>query len=164
VNVTDGKIIRLLVDDEPFDVRYASWFRTSASSTSTSVRHSFGSATCRPNSAAGAASRSCVVGHKSGRITGAIANQRRQGQRRRRNRRPTRSIDMVLHPSIHLEIARQRHQDLLAEAERQRASNGFRRAGVTPAARRSQRRANASHSAFNSGLASHSDVDVGFEG
>jgi alpha,alpha-trehalose phosphorylase len=25
VNVTDGKLIRLLVDDEPFDVRYGEW-------------------------------------------------------------------------------------------------------------------------------------------
>jgi hypothetical protein len=70
---------------------------------------------------------------------------------------------MVVHPSIHLELARQRHQDLLAEAERQRAANGFRLTGVSPAARRSPRRANASPSAFNSGLVSHSDVDVGLE-
>ena len=33
VNVTNGKIIRLLVDDEPFDVRYGSCSRTSACST-----------------------------------------------------------------------------------------------------------------------------------
>jgi len=31
VNVTDGKVIRLLVDDEPFDVRYGKLLRTSAS-------------------------------------------------------------------------------------------------------------------------------------
>jgi hypothetical protein len=55
---------------------------------------------------------------------------------------------MVLHPSIHLELARQRHQDLLAEAERRRAADAFRHAGVTPAARRSQQL---------------SDVDVRFE-
>ena len=33
VNVTNGKLIRLLVDDEPFDVRYGSWSRTAARST-----------------------------------------------------------------------------------------------------------------------------------
>lgn len=70
---------------------------------------------------------------------------------------------MVLHPSIHLEIARQRHQDLLAEAERQRTANAFGHARVTPAARRSQRRTSASLSAFNPGVAPHSDRDVGLE-
>ena len=34
VNVTNGKIMRLLVDDEPFDVRYGKLEPTSASSTS----------------------------------------------------------------------------------------------------------------------------------
>jgi hypothetical protein len=70
---------------------------------------------------------------------------------------------MVLHPSIHLEIARQRHQDLLAEAERQRTAKAVDHAGVTPAARRPQRPASASPSALNPGIAPHSDVDVGLE-
>lgn len=70
---------------------------------------------------------------------------------------------MVLHPSIHLEIARRRHQDLLAEAERHRTAKALNHAGVTPAARRSQRRASASPPAFNPGIAPHSDVDVGLE-
>ena len=33
VNVTDGKVIRLLVDDEPFDLRYGNLHRTNACST-----------------------------------------------------------------------------------------------------------------------------------
>lgn len=56
---------------------------------------------------------------------------------------------MVLHPSIHLEIARQRHQDLLAEAERHRTANALNHAGVTPARRRPRRRASALPSASN---------------
>ncbi len=68
-----------------------------------------------------------------------------------------------MYPAIHYELARQRQRDLLAEAERQRAANGFRHAGVTPAARRSRRRANTSPSASKPGIASHSDVEAGFE-
>jgi hypothetical protein len=70
---------------------------------------------------------------------------------------------MVLHPSIHLELARQQHQDLHAEAERRRTANALRRAGVPRAARRWQRRASASPSAFNPAIAPPSDVDVGSE-
>ena len=70
---------------------------------------------------------------------------------------------MVLHPSIQLELARQRHQDLLAGAERQRTAKALKHAGVTRAARRAQRRASALPSAFNPGSAPHSDVDVGLE-
>ena len=33
INVTNGKIIRLLVDDEPFDIRYGTVRRTPAPST-----------------------------------------------------------------------------------------------------------------------------------
>ena len=33
INVTNGKLMRLLVDDEPFDVRYGTLPRTSAPST-----------------------------------------------------------------------------------------------------------------------------------
>ena len=68
---------------------------------------------------------------------------------------------MVLHPDIHLQIARQRHQDLLAEAERQRIAKVADRTGVTPAARRAQRRTGASRSGF--GIASRSDLDVGLD-
>lgn len=70
---------------------------------------------------------------------------------------------MVLHPSIHLEIARQRHQDLLAEAERERTARALSQARVTPAARRAQRRASALPSVFNPGSVPHPDVDVGLE-
>jgi hypothetical protein len=109
------------------------------------------------------ARRRSVIADNSGRIAGAIVNRGRQGHRTFVTADRRRSINVVVHPSIHLELARQRHQDLLAEAERQRAANGSRHAGVTPAARRSPRGANASPSAFNSGIASHSDVDVGLE-
>jgi hypothetical protein len=34
---------------------------------------------------------------------------------------------MLIHPDVHLEIARQRHHDLLAEASRRRLANGLRR-------------------------------------
>ena len=68
---------------------------------------------------------------------------------------------MVLHPAVHLEIARQRHQDLLAAAERQRIAKAANRSEVTPAARRSRRLRGASPSGF--GFASRSDVDVGLE-
>jgi hypothetical protein len=37
------------------------------------------------------------------------------------------------HPDIHLEIARRRHHDLLAEASRHRLANGLRRRGRRPA-------------------------------
>jgi hypothetical protein len=70
---------------------------------------------------------------------------------------------MLLHPAIHLEIARQRHQDLLAEAERQRIAKAQNHAGVTGAARRARRRTSALPSAFNPGSAPNSDVDVGLE-
>jgi hypothetical protein len=33
---------------------------------------------------------------------------------------------MFIHPDVHLEIARQRHHDLLAEASRRRLANGLR--------------------------------------
>jgi hypothetical protein len=34
---------------------------------------------------------------------------------------------MFIHPTVHLEIARQRHHDLLAEASRHRLANGLQR-------------------------------------
>jgi hypothetical protein len=71
-----------------------------------------------------------------------------------------RSIEM-LHPSIHFEIARQRHQDLLAEVERLRIAEVVDDAAVTPTARRLQRLANASRSAFDA--ARHTDVEAGLE-
>jgi hypothetical protein len=70
---------------------------------------------------------------------------------------------MVSHPSVHLQIARQRHQDLLAEAERRRTAQPFRHAGVRPAPRRSQRRTSASPYALNPGVGPHSDGDIGLE-
>jgi hypothetical protein len=70
---------------------------------------------------------------------------------------------MVLHPSLHLEMARQRYQDLLAEGERQRTAKAADHAGLATAAQRLRRRASASPSAFNPGAASRSEVDVGFE-
>jgi hypothetical protein len=68
---------------------------------------------------------------------------------------------MVLHPAIHLEIARQRHQDLLADAELQRITKHADRTEVTPAARRSHRRSGASPSGF--GVATCLDLDAGLE-
>jgi hypothetical protein len=71
---------------------------------------------------------------------------------------------MVLHPALHLEIARQRHQDLLAEAERQRTAKAVDHARVTAAAaRRLRRRAGASPSASTPRTVPHSDVEVGLE-
>ena len=40
---------------------------------------------------------------------------------------------MVLHPTIHLEIARQRQCELLAAAERQRIAEAIERVGAAPA-------------------------------
>jgi hypothetical protein len=68
-----------------------------------------------------------------------------------------------MYSAIHLELARQRQRDLLAEAERRRAANGFRNAGVTAAARRSQRQASARQPHSTPDLSSHADVEVGFE-
>jgi hypothetical protein len=96
-------------------------------------------------------------------MTGAIANEHRQGHGVDVTADRQRSIDMVLHSPIHLEIARQRHHDLLAEAERQRTTKALNHAGVIPARRRPQLWASALRSAFNLGNAPHSDVDVGFE-
>ena len=73
---------------------------------------------------------------------------------------------MVLHPAAHLEIARQRHQDLLAEAERQRIAKAADHTPVTAARRwRSGRwwlqgRACSSPSGFG---AARSDADAGLE-
>jgi len=41
---------------------------------------------------------------------------------------------MVLHPDIHLEIARQRHGEFVAVAEQQRIANALRRVGAIPKA------------------------------
>jgi hypothetical protein len=46
---------------------------------------------------------------------------------------------MFIHPQIHLEIARQRHQDLLVEADRRRLAKVSRRAGVRLASAAEQR-------------------------
>lgn len=96
-------------------------------------------------------------------MTGAIANERRQGHGVDVTADRERSVDMVLHSPIHFEIARHRHEDLLVEAERQRTAKALNRAGVIPARRRPQRWPSALRSAFNLGNAPHSDVDVGFE-
>ena len=37
---------------------------------------------------------------------------------------------MLIHPDIHREIARQRHQDLLADARRRRVATGHRRSAA----------------------------------
>jgi hypothetical protein len=70
---------------------------------------------------------------------------------------------MVLHPAIHLEIARQRHNDLLAEAERQRIVRAVHLARATQTTGRQPRRASASRPAFKPEVAGHSDVEVGLE-
>jgi hypothetical protein len=70
---------------------------------------------------------------------------------------------MVLHPAIHLEIAPQRHQDLLAEAERQRIAKAVAHAGATPAARRRRGRANASRLTSKPEIARRLDVETGLE-
>jgi hypothetical protein len=46
---------------------------------------------------------------------------------------------MFIHPQIHLEISRQRHQDLLVEADRRRLAKASRRAGVCLASAAEQR-------------------------
>jgi nucleotide-binding universal stress UspA family protein len=55
---------------------------------------------------------------------------------------------MFVDPSIHLELARQRQQDLLVEAERRRTV---------------KRRVSASPTALTRGVARHADVTVGLE-
>jgi hypothetical protein len=70
---------------------------------------------------------------------------------------------MVLHPAIHLEIARQRHRDLLAEAGRQRIAKAVAHAGATPAARRRRGRANASRPPSKPEIVHHSNVEAGLE-
>ena len=54
---------------------------------------------------------------------------------------------MVLHPYVHLEIARQRHEDLLARAERHRIARASGRAAAPPRVRRRQGHAGASRPA-----------------
>jgi hypothetical protein len=70
---------------------------------------------------------------------------------------------MVLHPSLHLEIARQRHRDLLAEAERLRIAKACAHAGATPTARPRQGLPSASRPASKPEIARHLDVEVGLE-
>jgi hypothetical protein len=70
---------------------------------------------------------------------------------------------MVLHPTIHLEIVRQRHRDLLAAAESERIANAFDRAGARPAPWRRPRRAGARDPHSKPEIARHSDVEVGLE-
>jgi len=59
---------------------------------------------------------------------------------------------MLLHPTIDLELARERHRDLLASAERRRIARAPRRPGVSPIARRRPRGAGTSQPAFEPGL------------
>jgi hypothetical protein len=67
-----------------------------------------------------------------------------------------------MHPSIHLEIARQRQKELLAEAERQRITNALDYTEATATVRRRQGRATDFRPTPRS-IARHSDVEVGME-
>jgi len=69
---------------------------------------------------------------------------------------------MVSYRSNQLEIAR-RHRDLWAAAERHRIAKALDHTGVTPTARRPQRRVNASRSHSNATPSRNSDVEVGLE-
>lgn len=71
---------------------------------------------------------------------------------------------MILHPSVHLEIARQRYIDLLAEAERERIAKALDHSSATGKVRRQRRRpGGALRPALESEIARHSDVEVGLE-
>lgn len=70
---------------------------------------------------------------------------------------------MVLHPTIHLEIARQRHRDLLAAAESERSANAFDRAGARLAPWRRPRRAGIGDPHSRPEIARHSGGEVGLE-
>jgi hypothetical protein len=59
---------------------------------------------------------------------------------------------MVLHPSIHFEIARLRQRDLVAEAEHRRIAAAFDDAPITSTGRSRLRPASASRSAIEAGL------------
>jgi hypothetical protein len=77
---------------------------------------------------------------------------------REKNRQ--RSIDMILHPSIHFEIARRRQQDLLARAERDRIAQAIGHTAAWPTLRRRQGEASASSKPE---MARHPEVEVGLE-
>jgi hypothetical protein len=66
---------------------------------------------------------------------------------------------MIVHPTIHLEIARQRHQDALARAERRRIAKAFDRAESAPTLwRRLRERASASPPSSTPEIAPHLGV------
>jgi len=67
---------------------------------------------------------------------------------------------MILHPSIHFEIARQRQQDLLARGERDRIAKAIGHMAAWPTLRRRQEEASASSKPE---IARHSEVEVGLE-
>jgi hypothetical protein len=70
---------------------------------------------------------------------------------------------MILHQSIHFEIARQRQQDLLARAERDRIAKAIGHTAAWPTVRRRQGEASASRPASKPEIARHSEVEVGLE-
>jgi hypothetical protein len=67
---------------------------------------------------------------------------------------------MILHPSIHFEIARRRQQDLLARAERDRIAKAIGHTAAWPTLRRRQGEASASSKPE---MARHPEVEVGLE-
>ena len=106
--------------------------------------------------------RRCVISPKSGQIAGAIAGHRRQGHDQDVVTRPTRNIEMVLHPTIH----RDRPPAAQGPPGGGRASadaKAFDGAGATLTSRRQRRRSGASRPAFKPEIARHSDVEVGLE-
>jgi len=68
---------------------------------------------------------------------------------------------MVVHPYIHLEIARQRQQDLVARAERHRIANARNHAAATPRAWR--RLMSAWRPASKTDIPRHLDCETGLE-
>ena len=68
----------------------------------------------------------------------------------------------MLHPAVHLEIARQRHQELLAEAERYRIARSCHDSAATRLPRRWQRGGKRSP-ALQAGGRPSTDLEVGFE-
>jgi hypothetical protein len=59
---------------------------------------------------------------------------------------------MLIHPDIHREIARQRHQELLANADRQRIANAVRRLSRRRSAGPAHGRQSSLHAVMDSAL------------
>jgi hypothetical protein len=91
-------------------------------------------------------------------MAGAIANRRRHGHEQTYSQTYKEASEMVLHPFIQLEIANQRHRELLAEAERRRIASTANAAA--PAERRQWRGARTMRPALNPEIAR---PDVGLE-